>query len=306
MNNFKQVENLITDWKAAGLSASEIICNLAEATLGWPYVWGAYGQKCTPSHRKAYAARGVCPTGESEQILKKCPVCSGKKSTCNGCKYYPGGPVLDFDCRGFTRWVLSRAGISLLGAGATSQWNTASNWAQKGLITELPAGQVCCLFMQNGKKMSHTGLHVGGGSIIHCSGEVKRGRTTDRGWTHYGIPKGLEGGTPVQEIKPTLRRGSAGEAVKQLQSMLMDRGYDLSPYGADGQFGKKTEAAVRAFQWDNGLAVDGIVGMNTWSVFYKNADSAVLYYTVTVPHLTEAQAVSLLQTYPGATKSEEG
>ncbi len=306
MNNFKQVESLIAQWKASGLSASEIVCKTAEACLGWPYVWGAYGQKCTPSHRKAYANRSACPSGEAEQIRKKCQVCSGKKNSCDGCKYYPGGPVLDFDCRGFTRWVLSQVGISLLGAGATSQWNTSSNWAKKGLIADLPDRQVCCLFMQNGKKMSHTGLHVGGGSVIHCSGEVKRGKTSDKGWTHFAVPKGLEGGIPMQEIKLTLRRGSAGETVKQLQSMLVDRGYDLSPYGADGQFGKKTEAAVRAFQWDNGLAVDGIVGVNTWSVLNKNADSAVLYYTVTVPHLTEAQAVSLLQAYAGATKSEEG
>ena len=280
MNNFKQVESLIVQWKASGLSVSEIVCKTAEACLGWPYVWGAYGQKCTPSHRKAYASRSACPSGEAEQIRKKCPVCSGKKSSCDGCKYYPGGPVLDFDCRGFTRWVLGQAGISLMGAGATSQWNNSSNWAKKGLIGDLPAGQVCCLFMQNGKKMSHTGLHVGGGAVIHCSGEVKRGKTADRGWTHYAVPKDLERetltGLEIQTVHPVsaavshpmLRKGSRGDAVRELQEKLMDLGYDLGVYGADGIFGNKTLAAVRAFQKDCGIKVDGIAGPVTYGKLY--------------------------------------
>ena len=284
MNNFKQVESLIAQWKASGLFASEIIVKTAEACLGWPYVWGAYGQKCTPSHRKAYANRSACPSGEAEQIRKKCPVCSGKKSGCEGCKYYPGGPVLDFDCRGFTRWVLGQAGFSLMGAGATSQWDNSSNWARKGLIADLPDGQVCCLFMQNGKKMSHTGLHVGGGSIIHCSGEVKRGKTTDRGWTHYAILKGLEGETltrleaqVVQTVsasvsRPMLRKGSRGEPVRELQAKLMDLGYDLGVYGADGIFGKKTLAAVKAFQKDCGINVDGIAGPVTYGKLYGEGE----------------------------------
>ena len=55
----------------------------------------------------------------------------------------------------------------------------------------------------------------------------------------------------------TLKRGSRGDEVKQVQTLL---GID-----ADGIFGKKTEAAVKAFQAANGLKVDGIVGKNTWA-----------------------------------------
>ena len=39
--------------------------------------------------------------------------------------------------------------------------------------------------MRDGSSMSHTGMHLGNGEIIHCSGEVKRGKAADRGWTHY-------------------------------------------------------------------------------------------------------------------------
>lgn len=130
MNTYAKVQSLITAWKSQSLSRTDLIRAIAEACLGWPYVWGAGGQKCTPSHRRAYAARSACPEGEAARILKKCPVCSGKQEACSVCKYYPGGPVLDFDCRGFTRWLLAQAGVSLQGAGATSQWNTESNWEE--------------------------------------------------------------------------------------------------------------------------------------------------------------------------------
>lgn len=61
---------------------------------------------------------------------------------------------------------------------------------------------------------------------------------------------------------PTLRKGSKGVAVRGLQRMLLNRGYDVEEI--DGRFGPKTEAAVKAYQSDHGLDVDGIVGPKTW------------------------------------------
>lgn len=55
-----------------------------------------------------------------------------------------------------------------------------------------------------------------------------------------------------------LKRGSKGEAVKELQELLNAAGYDCGK--ADGVFGAKTETAVRAFQTDHNLTVDGIAG----------------------------------------------
>ena len=56
--------------------------------------------------------------------------------------------------------------------------------------------------------------------------------------------------------------GSQGGAVKQLQSELNKRGYQLDE---DGVFGKKSKAAVRDYQKKNGLTmVDGIAGDETW------------------------------------------
>lgn len=60
-----------------------------------------------------------------------------------------------------------------------------------------------------------------------------------------------------------LRRGSRGAYVRYLQQKLTAK---LYPVGViDNIFGAQTERAVREFQQENGLAVDGIVGRNTWS-----------------------------------------
>ena len=68
--------------------------------------------------------------------------------------------------------------------------------------------------------------------------------------------------------EPVLKRGSSGEAVRQLQQALKDLGYD--PGAIDGQFGPDTEAVVKAFQGHSEIAVDGIVGEITW----RNIDEA--------------------------------
>jgi len=59
-----------------------------------------------------------------------------------------------------------------------------------------------------------------------------------------------------------LARGMKGEAVRALQADLAALGYEFL-LGVDGRFGDETEAHVRAFQHDAGIAVDGKVGPQT-------------------------------------------
>lgn len=63
---------------------------------------------------------------------------------------------------------------------------------------------------------------------------------------------------------PTCKRGAKGNITRLMQQRLISLGYGCGDKGADGDFGSKTEAAVRAFQSDRGLTVDGVVGQNTW------------------------------------------
>jgi hypothetical protein len=65
----------------------------------------------------------------------------------------------------------------------------------------------------------------------------------------------------------------SGPAVEELQLRLLELGYPLPIYGADGWFGDETDSAVRAFQERNGLDVDGIVGPITWACL-KNPNAA--------------------------------
>ncbi len=64
---------------------------------------------------------------------------------------------------------------------------------------------------------------------------------------------------------PTIRKGDTGTAVKVLQLALVAYEYNIGKYGADGEFGLDTENAVKRFQKNSGIEVDGIVGENTWS-----------------------------------------
>ena len=57
-----------------------------------------------------------------------------------------------------------------------------------------------------------------------------------------------------------LKRGMVGSDIKALQELLMQLGYALPKYGADAKFGAETEKALRAFQKEAGLTVDGKYG----------------------------------------------
>lgn len=71
-----------------------------------------------------------------------------------------------------------------------------------------------------------------------------------------------------------LRLGSYGMEVKYLQQKLLSKLYD--PGTIDGIFGSKTEDAVKAFQLENGLNPDGIVGKLTWAAIMDNSTSRPL------------------------------
>ena len=68
----------------------------------------------------------------------------------------------------------------------------------------------------------------------------------------------------------TISYGSSGSDVKKLQETLNNHGYSLA---VDGQFGSKTQAAVRDYQKKHGLQVDGIVGVKTWGSLNSKSSS---------------------------------
>ena len=138
----------------------------------------------------------------------------------------------------------------------------------------------------------HCGIYVGGGKAVECTyrwddgvqetyvynitGEngqkgrywKKHGKlpwiTYEEETTEQAQPAETKKGDYTMEMR-NLRKGCTGEDVRALQILLIGRGYDCGGYGADGDFGGKTEAAVIAFQGDCEIEQDGVVGHDTMS-----------------------------------------
>lgn len=266
MKSASEVDALIKQYKAeinaGNMTLSEAIFKTGRDCVGWPYVFGA---------------RGGLTTKDGVQVRK-------------------------FDCRGFTYWCALQFGININGAGCTSQWNDDSNWKAKGDIADIPDDILVCLFYRKQdepKKMAHTGFGFKG-QTVECSSGVQYFAKRKAKWEYWAVPKGIDGEVP--DYKPTLRRGDKGEYVTLLQTELVQKGYDIGKCGIDGSFGAATEKAVREFQRNSGLAVDGVVGKNTWAALEQTTTTL---YTVTIPHLTASAADALCNQYTGATKTEE-
>lgn len=75
-------------------------------------------------------------------------------------------------------------------------------------------------------------------------------------------------GNETRSKAPTLskKKNSRHAVVKVVQEYLINLGYSMPRWGADGVFGSEMESAVKQFQRDKGLVTDGIIGKNTWNI----------------------------------------
>ena len=259
---------------------------------GWGYIWGASG--------------GIWTKAQQEKATREMTVKYGAR--------WIGKHVAD--CSGLFAWAFKKLGGYMYHGSDTMfrKYTTSSGKLSKGNRTDgqgLKPGTAVFTWKEKEGKYGHVGLYIGDGKVIEAKGTkegvVKSNVTEDR-WTHWGELKGVNysdtpAPAPIPETKPTLRRGSKGKYVTLAQTELINKGYSCGSTGADGDFGKNTEAAVKAFQKDHGLTVDGVIGQNTWNAL-DGAEPAILY-TVSVKGLTESQADALIKQYPGATKTAE-
>lgn len=86
-----------------------------------------------------------------------------------------------------------------------------------------------------------------------------------------------------------LQRGDMGDGVKIMQIMLIKIGYDCGPAGADGSFGADTEAALKRFQLNMGLFVDGQYGEKSASMLMEVV--SVMGAAKKQPNFTNEQVV---------------
>lgn len=72
---------------------------------------------------------------------------------------------------------------------------------------------------------------------------------------------------PIEQEVPDdqliLKRGQSGFGITEMQTMLIACGYSCGYAGADGKFGTDTQKALKAFQKDNNLKIDGVYGPNS-------------------------------------------
>ncbi|CAO1651143.1 peptidoglycan-binding protein [Salinibacterium sp. NYA9b] len=147
-----------------------------------------------------------------------------------------------------------------------------------------------------GQTIGLIGRNPGGGHMLHFE-MYTRGTTRNKRWTHgQAAPVGLldpttyllatlgttaSGPSPAPRsaptpptpgpVRPTLRRGARGSAVRELQTALSAAGFATA---SDGIFGAGTQARVKAFQAARGLSADGVVGPITWAALGSPAASA--------------------------------
>lgn len=146
-------------------------------------------------------------------------------------------------------------------------------------------------------RSGHTAISLGNGKIAQASidenGRIIGGQSGDQGdetnvrndpnnwqWDFYApdapVSQPVSSGGSSSGIASSKWpcKGWTGAEVKRIQQALIDKGYSCGSCGVDGSFGKDTDAAVRKFQSDNGLEVDGIVGTQTQSKLFGSGSSA--------------------------------
>jgi len=327
MKSEKQVVDLIEKQKNKGIPLSEVAWNAARACVGWPYVYGAVGEECKPKKRSQYGTKFY--PKDHTTIVTKCQAISWDKDSqtckvtgnCSGCKW--DLPVLMFDCRGFTRKLLYMVfSWTLWGGTVGGQWNDERNWKAKGEIATMPKDTLCCLFVYKNKKWMHTGFGFSN-ETVECSSGVQYFSTRNKKWTHWAVPKCIEGDIPDPqptpdpdpdpEKRPTLRRGDKGPYVVECQTDLVKLGYNIGSCGIDGVYGKATMAAISAFQKASKLTVDGICGPNTWAALdaaladvQGTKTESTKSYNVIIKGLDLTQAQAIAANYPATSEIVEG
>ena len=179
------------------------------------------------------------------------------------------------DCSALVRVCCAYAGVMV---GNMRTTNEAKILLASGEFTEL-----------KGAKYTDQSAYLRRGDILV---------TRTQGHTVIVLTNGSKAGTtPAEEARRTiLKRGMKGEDVRRLQQRLIELGYALPKYGADGEYGSETATAVKAFQRDRNLTADGIAGEATLAALYAGQDNT---YTVTLHNVPEAEAITLISKYDG-------
>ncbi len=178
-------------------------------------------------------------------------------------------------CAIFVSWVYDQAGHPLGKIngpnGYASCQDGFNHWKASGELTNNPQPGDIVLFDWTGDgHCDHTGIFVSwieeGKTLNTIEGNTSEGNDSDGGAVMprkrkrgsvkaFVSPKVLGAETGNTAVSDDLALGSEGSAVAQLQKELFNKGYAVV---VDGDFGPKTEAALKQYQKDNNLPETGI------------------------------------------------
>lgn len=222
------------------------------------YVWGAQGQLATEAFIKK------CESGNDE----KRALTLYKKRTAAG---YAPEKIKAFDCSGLGMYWLLLKGL------AKSDMTANGMKGKCTLIQKSHVKKGDWLFRtytsgSNKGRAYHIGYMVSDTEFVEAYGRDKgviKRKLADVGtyWNVFGRPSYFKDEIDSAEeqaehasFNRNLKKGCKGDDVRELQKLLNAAGDDIK---VDGDFGKKTLAAVKAFQKKKKLKADGIAGKKT-------------------------------------------
>ena len=171
-------------------------------------------------------------------------------------------------CSIFANWVALQANLD------RSNSAMARSWLKIGHKTDWPQPGDVVVFWRTNKKspFGHVAFFMGytkSGKSIYCVGGNQNDEVNIQTFTLDRILefRSLTDNVEAPLIIPTgyLRKGDSNENVKMLQKLLIKLDYLTG--NADGVFGSNTEKALKKFQNDNNITVDGIYGSQSRSIF---------------------------------------
>ena len=287
----------------------------------WGYIWGAAGILWPKARQQQKVNYMVSKYGTNWKNNSEAKNDTYYYSTLRGDKWI-GHYVAD--CSGLFVWAFKQYG-GAIAHGSNSIFNRYCS--SKGKLkngrpadgSELLPGTAVFVYHADEDNRSHIGLYVGDGKVIEAAGTgegVCVSDVTHKKWAEWGRLKDVDysdgdSGFPDKPTwHPTIRRGSKGNDVILMQRMLYSLGSDIGVAGIDGDFGRGTEQALKAFQSDHGLVVDGICGPLSWDALEKayltqTDEPNEKRYTVCIHHLDKTQADRLAANDPGCIVTED-
>lgn len=233
------------------------------------YAWGMFGSPITESRVQGKAKQ--YPNWYTNR----------KIASVFSPLYGSNPPVWGFDCVGLVKGVLWgwNGDESKTYGGAIYTNNGVPDLSADSMIGRCSEVSNNFSSIDTGEFLwlkGHCGIYIGNGRVVESTPSWSNGvqvtALSARNWVKHGkLPwveysKSKEVSNVVNIELSVLRRGSKGEQVKTLQRLLNFFGENLE---IDGSFGSLTDSALRFYQKNNQLEVDGICGKKSWESLLK-------------------------------------